>query len=240
MIRPRVRGHALRSSASSRPAKRPAPPKRDAAKTRGKILSVAMREFAENGYSGARVEAICRGARVNPRMIYHYFADKAGLYVAVLDEVLSELRAAEMKLDFDHMPPDLTRSHSCSTLSIAHFGDHPELMNLLSGENLLRAQFLRRSRTVQTISSPLLGLIHKLLRRGEASRLFRSGVDPLHLYVAMVALSYFHRSNAFTLSVIFSTDLARSAAGRQQHKTLAAALILNYLAAPSLRTKEAV
>ena len=80
-------------------------------------------------------------------------------------------------------------------------------MNLLSGENLMRSEFLRRSRNVQVISSPLIGMIDRLLRRGETDGYFRPAIDPLHLYVVMVALSYFHRSNAFTLSVIFATDL---------------------------------
>jgi AcrR family transcriptional regulator len=214
-------------------AGRRSPAKRDAAKTRGKILDAATREFSKNGLSGARVDAICRAARVNPRMIYHYFSDKTGLYIAVLENVLSELRTAEMKLDFDHTPPD----HGIAQLFEfihAHFGAHPELMNLLSGENLLRAQFLRRSRNVQTISSPLLGLIDKLLRRGEAAGMFRAGIDSLHLYVVMVALSYFHRSNAFTLSVIFATDLL-DRRWQKQHKHLVGALLTNYLAAPRAR-----
>ncbi len=52
--------------------------------TRARILSAATDEFAANGYSGARIEAISRAAGANPRMIYHYFGDKDGLYVAVL------------------------------------------------------------------------------------------------------------------------------------------------------------
>ena len=226
------RGVPLLSSPLAKPARRAARSKRDAVKTRGRILMVAVREFAKHGYNGARVDTICRAARVNPRMIYHYFSDKAGLYVAVLDEVLSELRAAEMKLEFDHMAPDIAIERLFDFI-YSHFGDHPELMNLLSGENLLHAAFLRNSCTVQTISSPLLGLIDKLLRRGEDAGVFRAGIDALHLYVAMVALSYFHRSNAYTLSVIFATDLL-DAGWQKQHKQLAATLLSGFLAAPAM------
>ena len=45
------------------------------------------------------------------------------------------------------------------------------------------------------------------VRRGEREGVFVHGIDPLRLYVKMVALSYFHRSNAYTLSIIFRTDL---------------------------------
>ena len=190
----------------SRTIKPAIPQKRNAAETRDRILRTAISEFSKRGYSGARVDTICRAARVNPRMIYHYFASKAGLYIAVLDEVLGELRAEEMKLDVDHVPPAIAAMQLFEFIH-NHFGKHPELMNLLSGENLLRAEFLQRSRKAAIISSPVIGLIDRLLRRGEKAGVFRAGIDALQLYVVMVGLSYFHRSNAYTLSVIFSTDL---------------------------------
>ena len=73
--------------------------------TRERILRTAIAEFSEKGYSGARVLTICRKSRVNPRMIYHYFGGKDGLYVAVLEHVLGELRREELKLDVErHVP----------------------------------------------------------------------------------------------------------------------------------------
>jgi len=50
----------------------------------------------------------------------------------------------------------------------------------------------------------------------------------LHLYVVMVALSYFHRSNAHTLSTIFQTDLL-APAWQAQHKKTAADMLAAYL-----------
>src|SRR3546814_6259412 len=50
-------------------------------------------------------------------------------------------------------------------------------------------------------------LIDRLLKRGAADGTVRKGVDPLQLYVSMVALSYFHLSNGHTLSVIFRQDM---------------------------------
>jgi AcrR family transcriptional regulator len=67
--------------------------------TRERILRVAIAEFSEKGYSGARVDVICKLSRANPRMIYHYFGGKDHLYIAVLEQVLGELRTEELKLD---------------------------------------------------------------------------------------------------------------------------------------------
>src|SRR3546814_8141857 len=71
------------------------------------------------------------------------------------------------------------------------------------------ASFLKRSNLVPTISSPTIDLIDRLLKRGAADGTVRKGVDPLQLYVSMVALSYFHLSNGHTLSVIFRQDIDR-------------------------------
>lgn len=212
------------------------PPKRDPDRTRQRILDAATREFAAEGYSGARVDTICKRARANPRMIYHYFGDKDGLYVTVLEHVLGELRREELKLEVDHVQP-LTGMLQLFNFVHAHFGAHPELIPLLSGENLLRARFLRRSSKAPIVASPLIELIDKLLERGVKECVFRSGIDPLQLYVMMVALSYFHRSNAHTLSVLFRTDLL-DPAWQLEQKRNADQMLTRFLERPSARPAE--
>jgi AcrR family transcriptional regulator len=49
---------------------------RDPERTATTILAAAVREFAEKGYGGARVDAIAERSGANKRMIYHYFGDK--------------------------------------------------------------------------------------------------------------------------------------------------------------------
>jgi TetR/AcrR family transcriptional regulator len=59
-------------------------------RTRARILSAALQEFAANGFAGARVDAIARRAAINKRMLYHYFGDKEGLFRAVLRRKIAE------------------------------------------------------------------------------------------------------------------------------------------------------
>jgi AcrR family transcriptional regulator len=206
--------------------------KRNADRTREKILRAAIGEFATHGYSGARVERIRQRARANTRMIYHYFGDKSRLYVAVLERVIGELRLEELRLEVDQVDQIDPVAGLLQLFDFIdrHFTAHPELMTLLSGENLLRGRFLRRSAKTPIISSPLMPLMEELLRRGERKGLIRPGVDPLHLYVVMVALCYFHRSNAHTLSFLFRTDLLASG-WQSEHKKVATDLLAGYLRA---------
>ena len=73
-------------------AARKHPLARDPDSTRRRVLSAALQEFSAGGFAGARVEAIARRARVNKRMLYHYFTDKEGLFRAVLRHKISERR----------------------------------------------------------------------------------------------------------------------------------------------------
>ena len=66
---------------------------RDPDRTRRRILDAALKEFSAHGFSGARVGGIARRAKVNKRMLYHYFGDKEGLFRAVLRHKISDRRS---------------------------------------------------------------------------------------------------------------------------------------------------
>ena len=182
-------------------------PKRDPEKSRARILATAIAEFSSRGYSGARTATIARRAKVNVRMLYHYFGGKDALYIAVLEEVLARLRREELQLDYEDVAP-LEGLLRLFDFVDGHFAQHPELRCLLAFENLNRARHLRKSTRIPTMSSPVIGLIERLLQRGEKNGELRAGIDPLTLYVAMVSLAYYGKSHAHTLSRIFETDLA--------------------------------
>jgi AcrR family transcriptional regulator len=212
--------------------RRPSRPKaaKSAIGTRERILRAAVNEFAAKGYSGGRIEAICASARVNIRMIYHHFGGKEGLYIAALEETLSGLRNEELKLDFEAASP-LDAVLQLFEFTYEHFAAHPRLISLLSGENLLKAKFLKRSKRTPVISSPVLAQLKRIIERGEAERQFREGIDALQLYVLIVSLSYFHLSNGYTLSVIFEQDIFKPN-WLAQHKLIARDVVMRYVKLP--------
>ena len=74
----------------ARPAKTETVGTRNPERTRQRILSAALKEFAAHGFAGARVDAIARRAAINKRMLYHYFGDKEDLFKAVLRRKIAE------------------------------------------------------------------------------------------------------------------------------------------------------
>jgi AcrR family transcriptional regulator len=203
-------GHALMVAVQeAKPVARRNATTRDPERTRAAILDAATQEFTAKGLTGARVDAIAARARVNKRMIYHYFGDKDGLYLAVLEAAYETIRNAELDLHLtDRDPVDGMRELVLFTW--AYFLAHPEFLSLLGTENLHKAAYLKRSKRIRELHSPLIGIISSLLVRGEKARVFRTGVDPVELYVTIAALGFFYLSNRHTLSTIFGRDLSEA------------------------------
>lgn len=66
---------------------------RNPEQSRQRILDAALSEFAAKGFAGARVDVIVKRARINKRMLYHYFGDKEGLFREVLRRKITERSA---------------------------------------------------------------------------------------------------------------------------------------------------
>lgn len=203
---------------------------RNAEETRERILQAAIDEFSSKGFNGARTAQIAKRSRTNPRMLYHYFGGKKPLYNAVIETTLGELRKAELQFSPEDCEP-LDGLLRLLAFVYDHFASHPKLINLLSHENLLHGQFLKQSERVPTISSPVISVITRLLRRGAREKTVRAGLNPLQVYVTMAALSYFHLSNGYTLSTMFQTNIL-DGKWRQERREHVIELMRAYLEPP--------
>lgn len=203
--------------------------------TREAILAAAQHEFAAKGLSGARVNAISTRARANKRLIYYYFGSKDGLYLAVLERVYEGMRGAERKLNLDHLEPE-TAIRRLVEFNFDYCREHPELISLINNENLHHARHLKKSAKVRELHSPFVRMIDEILRRGVAKGVFRSGLDPVDVYITLAAVGYFYLSNNWTLSAIFARDLSgRAACERRKKHNID--MMLNALRAKPGRTR---
>jgi AcrR family transcriptional regulator len=215
----------------ARAGKRIAPrvrrPRRTAEQSREQIMRAATAEFAAHGLAGARISRIVQKAGTNPRMIYEHFGSKSALYVASLENALAELRSEELGLDVEHLDP-LEGLLQLFDFMNAHFERSGYLVSLLTTENLMKARYMKKSSRIREMSSPVLAMMERLLSRGAAEGKLTGDVDPLRLYVMMVALSQFHLSNVHTLSMIFERDLSKPE-WRASRKADARRMLASYL-----------
>ena len=204
---------------------------RDPERTRQRILDAATEEFARHGLGGARVDRIATRAGANKRMLYYYFGDKDGLFLAALEDRYAHIRSAERGLELEHLAP-VRALERLVKFTWDYFLEHPEFMTLLNSENLHKGRHVARSRRVREMHSPLVETLGRVLRRGERAGLFRKGVDPVQLYISIAGEGYFYLSNRYTLSQIFGRDLMtpRALAARSRH---IADVIVNALRRPA-------
>ncbi len=198
---------------------------RDPERTKGEILNAALKEFAANGFDGAKVQMIAEVARCNPRLIYHYYGSKEKLYLAVLRHIYGEIRAREDELHLEAMPPEEALDRLVA-LTFDFFESNTAFLSITRSENLLGGRFVSQLPEIQKMSAPFLDKIADILARGAKAGVFRGGIDPLQLYVSIVALSAHHINASHTLSATFGTDIMGKA-WRQARRDHVGALINN-------------
>jgi AcrR family transcriptional regulator len=220
-----------RAAAKPRAATRAAAkPKRDPERTRAKILEAATDEFTKHGLGGARVDRIAKRAGTNERMLYYYFVSKDALFLTVLENVYINLAEAERKLELDHLDP-VEAVQRLVEFIWNYYIEHPEFISLINSENLHEGKYLKKSRRLAQLVSPVQDNIRTILQRGQESGVFRGGIDPAEVYITLVALNYYYLSNRHSLSIVLARDLM-SPVAKEVHLKHATEVVLNYLLKP--------
>ena len=98
-----VRG---RKSGTARPSSKKKETRKGQGTSRDLLLAAARRDFARRGFEGARVDEIAKRAGVNKQLVYHHFGNKEDLYRLVLENVYTEIREQEKRLDLSNLDPE--------------------------------------------------------------------------------------------------------------------------------------
>ncbi len=204
-------------------------PKRDAARSKKRILAAALTEFSGHGLAGARMDEIAERAGVSKPMIYAYFGDKSELYKAALRESYVQIRQGERDLDTDGMTPE-DAIRELVRFTMDHFIRKPWFISMLNTENLLGGGSIRQIGDAAEIQSPLVAKLTAILERGAAEGRFRRRVDPGEFYITIASLCYFPVSNRHTLRATFNVPIDEAWLARKADE--AADMLIAYLALP--------
>jgi AcrR family transcriptional regulator len=139
------------------------------------------------------------------------------------------MREAERELNLTALAP-LEAIKALVEFKFDYCQKHRRLIPLLAGENLNGAQYLRRSRRLRDMHTSLVSILTQVLAAGEKSGEIRPGLDPLHLYISISAVSYFYFSNSATLSTAFGRQLS-SPAEEETRRAHAVDVIMSYIKA---------
>jgi AcrR family transcriptional regulator len=200
---------------------------RHADRTRADLLRVATEVFAQDGYSGARVDEIAERTRTTKRMIYYYFGSKEQLYLAVLEQAYLGIRAAESRLVVGDLGP-VDAIRRLAELTYDHHNGHPDFIRLVSIENIHHAEFLRKLESLRTLAAPAVALLDELLERGRADGVLRADVDSIDVHMVISAYCVFQVANQHTFRHLFSRDLQDERL-RDHHRSMVGDVVVGWL-----------
>lgn len=153
---------------------------RDPQRAQERILAAAMTEFSAKGFAGARVDNIARRARINKRMLYHYFGHKEDLFRAILRRKLAQRAEWLAKA-----PDDLTEALSY-WFDLAR--QDTDWIRLLQWEALQASngKLIDEEKRLANFENGVAKL-----RRGQAKGLLSRDLDPRQVLLAMISLTTF-------------------------------------------------
>jgi AcrR family transcriptional regulator len=97
--------------------------KHNAEATKAVILRTATKEFSSYGFAGARVDRIAQASKFNKQLIYAYYENKEGLFVAVAQAHIQDV--------LDTVPLDAYDLPEYAASLYDYNSKHPELVRLV-------------------------------------------------------------------------------------------------------------
>jgi len=156
-----------------------------------KILEAAREEFAEYGFSGARVDKIAKKAGINKAMLFYYFSSKENLYKSVLrdaaEKLMSQIKSIvtpelKAKTFLEKMPEIYIRYFSRNREIVKILGR--ELMNEDNYYKLIITELLENEE--RKTPNLIKQLINRWINNGEIVE-----TDQFNLLMNIISLSVF-------------------------------------------------
>ncbi|CAN5925427.1 hypothetical protein BH11MYX4_BH11MYX4_61740 [soil metagenome] len=224
-------------------AARPRKP-RDAEASRRKLLAAAQKEFAAKGFAGARLLAITRSARIKPGLIHFHFADKEGLYAAVLAQAFAQLEAEVATLvAWASLPLSVPAASDLTVLGEALVG----LTQRFYAENgqliaLLRNEAARGSAVAKRIATKHLSPIYEtVIARIELLRVrgvIAADIDARHLFVSVVSMTAYASVEPLFVQTVWPDGPSGEALDAARRSDIVATALARMLALPRRGSEE--
>lgn len=90
-------------------------------KSRENILENAFSEFANQGYHGASINAICIAGKISKGLLYHYYTNRDALYLSCVDRCYQELTEYLSA----HLCTETVTPNQYFDVRLGYFEEHP-------------------------------------------------------------------------------------------------------------------
>ncbi len=195
---------------------------RSAALSQERILDAAEQEFAAHGFAGARLREIAVGAGIQPALIHHYFADKHGLYEAVIRRAADQMSTASWRvLETAKGVEDIVRGFIDVMVDFSMA--HQKLLAIMRSEVLSGAGVLVeivREKT-HTLLEAVVDIVKNLQGAGE----LRDDVEPREMVRAGLSLVLYPIVDAPVLEMLLPEDASADSTNERRKRVIADLLL---------------
>jgi TetR/AcrR family transcriptional regulator len=203
---------SARSPDANAPARSPKR-ERSAAATQERILDAAEDEFAAHGFAGARLREIARGAQVQPALIHHYFADKHGLYEAVVRRAVDQMSTASWRvLESQRDMEGIVRGFV--DVMVDFSAEHQKLLAIMRSEVLAGAGTLVS--IIQERTKALLDAVVAMTKNLQTVGVIRDDVEPTEVVRSGLSLILYPIVEAPVLAILLPEENGGSSLERRK------------------------
>ncbi len=199
------RSEAAKADSQPPPSAKGRGPKRErsAALTQERILDAGEQEFAARGFAGARLREIALNAGIQPALIHHYFADKQGLYEAVVRRAADQMstaswRVLETKKDLEGIV------HGFVDVMVDFSAAHQKLLAIMRTEVLAGTGILVD--IVREKTQELIEAVVAITRTLQEGGVLRPDVDPREMVRSGLSLILYPIVDAPVLEMLLPGD----------------------------------
>jgi len=186
-----------------------------------RILKAAETLFAERGYDGASVNLIAKRAGVSKANVFHHFATKNDLYLAVLREACSH--GAHLVQTLDEPAPLAERVAGYAQDHLSHILAHEHISRLVARE-LLKNRPRRAEELATQIFGDNFSRLVEALGRAQAQSELRADLDPAMVACVLIAANVFFFEARAVLRHLPGVDFADDPA---RYGAMLADIVLN-------------
>ena len=174
---------------------------------RSDLLHAARQHFLSRDFKAVSVRQIAESAGVNGAMVNYYFGGKQGLYMAMVDGMLSEVKANLRALD-----PD-------AKINLADFSDsycqllaqNPWWPNFIVREVLFSEGKIREA-IIKKFSDVMGALLIEYAKQEIADGNFRSDLDPRLAIISFISMTIFPFLARPVMEKVFQLEFNESTA----------------------------
>ncbi len=165
--------------------------------TEERIKAAALKEFAQHGYEGARIDRIAKRARINKAMIYYHFKGKEKLYEGILSDIFDYIFGAiNPILPEEESSVENLYTFISSYVGIIHSIDQ-DVIRLMLREISGGGEYFRKIALPKLIL-PVSERVRAILRRGRDEKRIKD-VNPYYVIFQLVGSVLFFKMLSIAL-----------------------------------------